>query len=421
MISFTGTSIPESVKVDLQQRNLGGIILFASSITSPVQIAGLTSQLASLSTHHPLLLAVDQEGGRVARLGALNGFLPTPTAYHLGTRINREDSTRAAAGLMAEWVRQSGFNINFAPVADVNVNINSPAIGKLERSYSSDPDTVYRHASWFIDEFRKKKIITTLKHFPGHGSATTDSHLGFTDVTGTWSDKELQPYRLALKSGMIDMVMAGHLFNAKIDSQHPASLSHAAVTTLLRDSLGFSGVVVSDELFMNAISANYEFDKAIELCVNSGTDILLFNRSIYNNRSLTAYVVDAVRKKVNAGSISVATIDSAYERIQRLKKSILTSSRTFAAHVPSAPGLEQNFPNPFNPSTTITYTLSASGQVSLRVFDLLGKEISLLVNTYQKAGTYSVMFHASTLASGVYFYLLTTANQRELKKMTLVK
>ncbi|MFZ4619962.1 MAG: glycoside hydrolase family 3 N-terminal domain-containing protein [Bacteroidota bacterium] len=422
MVSFTGTTIPDSIKMDIQKRGLGGIILYAGNITSASQVALLTSQLSALSSSQ-LLIAVDQEGGKVARLSAANGFANTPTAYHLGTGVNREDSTRANSALMAGWVRQSGFNIDFAPVADVNVNPLSPAIGKSERSYSANPDTVARHTAWFVDEFRKKGVITTMKHFPGHGSAATDSHLGFTDVTTTWSSKELIPYQTAIKNGMVDMVMIGHLFNSKIDSVYPASLSAKTIGGLLRDSLGFNGVVISDALTMGAISLNYAMDDVIERSVNSGTDILLWNGNSYNNRSLLGYIIDVVTKKVADGKIAASRIDTAYNRIQRLKQRILTNiSRSYAVDIPTEMHLEQNYPNPFNPSTTIGFTIPAPGVTSLKVYDAIGREIAVLADGYLESGIYySRNFDASKYSSGIFFAQLRSGSAMQMKKMIYLK
>jgi beta-N-acetylhexosaminidase len=420
MVGFTGTTVPESIKTDLTMRGLGGVILFASNITSPSQVKSLTTNLQSNATSH-LLIAVDQEGGKVARLNAANGFASTPSAYKLGTIINREDSTRNAASLMAGWLQQSGININFAPVADVNVNPSSPAIGKLDRSFSKDPDTVSRHIGWFIDEFHKKNIVTTLKHFPGHGSAATDSHLGFTDVTTTWSGAELIPFQSAIDRGLADLMMVGHLYNARIDSQYPASLSNKTVQRLLRDSLRFSGVVISDELFMNAIAANYEFDDALELCIKSGTDILLFAKSTYNNQSLTAYVVNSIAQKVRNGMIEEEIIDSAYSRIQRLKQFIVTKTTLASSSIPESPLLMQNYPNPFNPLTTIEYQIAVAGNVTLSIYDLLGKKIATVVNEEQSPGIHTVLFDGSVLSSGVYFYALRTSNYMTFKKMMIIK
>ena len=178
----------DTLKSDLANRLVGGVVMFvwSENLANPAHIARFTGQLQALA-HVPLLLAIDQEGGKVARLSASNGFAATSTAYDLGTVLNQESTTQGAASTMAGWFVQTGLTMNLAPVVDVNVNPASPAIGALKRSFSADAATVARHASWFIDEFHAKHILTALKHFPGHGSATADSHLGFTDITTTWS------------------------------------------------------------------------------------------------------------------------------------------------------------------------------------------------------------------------------------------
>ena len=200
----------------------------------------------------------------------------------MGAYFDSEDSTRMQAEKMAQWLYATGINNNLAPVVDLDINPLSPAIGYYERSFSMDPVVVIDHAQWFISEFSNYNIITTLKHFPGHGSAEEDSHLGFTDITDTWTDKELLPYRHLIVNDYDDIIMVGHLYNAHIDSVYPASLSFKTIQGLLRDSLGFNGVVVSDEMLMGAITNNYSFDEAIELAINAGTDMLLYR---YNTRS----------------------------------------------------------------------------------------------------------------------------------------
>ncbi|MCK4689804.1 MAG: glycoside hydrolase family 3 protein, partial [Candidatus Marinimicrobia bacterium] len=231
MVGFYGTVLPDTLVVDIQQRNLGGVLLFAHNMVNPQQIKNLTDQLNQL-TEIPLFISTDQEGGLVARLDVNNGFKETYTSFKLGTIFNSEDSTRATAAMMAKWLSESGINVNLAPVVDVNVNPSSPAIGYWERSFSNDPMTVFNHASWLIDEFHQHNIITTLKHFPGHGSATEDSHLGWTDITTTWADSELVPYQELFTGGSPtksevykDIVMVGHLYNSNFDTLYPASLS----------------------------------------------------------------------------------------------------------------------------------------------------------------------------------------------------
>jgi len=297
MIGFQGKSVTDTMLInDLNKRGVGGVILFAANIESPTQLNQLTTQLKSYSSI-PLFISVDQEGGKVARLNATNGYQSTYSAFKIGTYFNNEFDTRGWAGQMATWLSSAGINIDLAPVADVDVNPTSPAIGALDRSFSKIPDSVYQHCFWFIDEFHQRNIFNTLKHFPGHGSAATDSHLGFTDITNTWADSELIPFRKLIASGYNDFIMSGHLFNSNLDPNYPASLSNKVLTELLRDSLKFKGLIITDGMFMGAISNNYTFDKAVELAINAGNDVLLYTANNLNGKSLVDSVVNIVMNK----------------------------------------------------------------------------------------------------------------------------
>lgn len=410
----------DTLWVDIAQRNLGGVALFGYNIISPSQIHNLDVQLQQAATI-PLFIATDQEGGYVARLNANNGFQSTYTAYTLGTIFNSEDSTRATASLMAQWLRDSGININLAPVVDVNVNPLSPAIGYWERSFSSDPMTVFNHASWFIDEFHQKDITTSLKHFPGHGSAEEDSHLGFTDITSTWADSELVPYQQLIGQGYSDLVMIGHLYNANLDSIYPASLSYSTITGLLKDSLGFAGTVISDELLMGAIVNNYPFDQAIELAINAGTDILLYRTNERNNASLVRSVIDIVEQKVNSGLISMSRIDDAYNKILTLKQRITSFSEPIANNR-IANGFDLvNYPNPFNSTATIEFSLPKTGLVTLRVYNIIGQELATIASGNLAAGNYKYQWDASAYASGVYYCKIESGGSQQVNKMILLK
>lgn len=423
MVGFSGKILNDSVKVDLMERNVGGIIYFVANIDNPLQIK-LLSDTIKMKAATPPFIAVDQEGGRVARLNYNNGFDSTLSAFKLGTIFNSETTTRESAREMAEWLVQSGMNVNLAPVVDVNVNPTSPAIGFLERSYSSNPLIVTNHAGWFIDEFNKKRIITTLKHFPGHGSAVNDSHLGFTDVTTTWADSELVPYQQLISNGFDDFVMPAHVFNANLDSIYPASLSYKTVTKLLREQIGFNGLTITDELFMQAITNNYGFEESIVLSVNAGNDILLYRTNLRNGTSLVNQVIDIIEQKVIDGIIPQERIDESYARIISLKTKygLITNINEFvSSEIPTSFQLYQNYPNPFNPSTVVSYQLSVDSKVSLKVFDVLGNEIITLVNENKNAGSYSITFDATGLTSGIYFYTLRTNEFVQTKKMLLMK
>lgn len=420
MVGFPGNELTDSTIInDIQIRKIGGVILMGYNITSPSQIQQLTNSLQS-NSQTPLFISVDQEGGRVARLRETNGFTATKTAFEIGTLINNEDSTRAWAGLMAGWLQQSGFNVNLAPVADVNVNPSSPAIGLLDRSFSEIPELVFNHNSWFIDEFNDKNIFTTLKHFPGHGSANTDSHFGFTDITNTWSDSELIPFKQLIQEGYDDFIMSGHLFNANLDSIHPASLSSKVMTNLLRDTLEFNGLVITDGMFMGAITNNYTFDKAVELAINAGNDILLYTSNKIDGRSLVDSIVGIVLNKISLGLITETRIDQSYQRII-LKKQILTDIHlSNDAIIPSGYGLI-NYPNPFNATTQIVVNMPVSGNMNLKVYNVIGEEICEIVNEYFYSGTHRFFFNAEELTSGVYVLVLNAGKKYFSHKIVLIK
>ncbi len=328
MLGFRGTTVDDSTPIaaDLIHRHIGSVVLFdfdvasgqqGRNISSPDQVAGLCSSLSALSAT-PLLIAADQEGGLVQRLGPRNGFDAIPSPEEVGAG---EDVAYAAlvgaqtAGMLAA----AGVNWNLAPVVDVNVNPTNPIIGDLGRSYSADPTLVASLATAVVDAHRARGILTCLKHFPGHGSSTGDSHLGFVDVTDTWIEDELIPYQAMVAAGAADTVMAAHVFNERLDPTYPASLSHATITTLLRETLGFDGVVVSDDLGMGAITQEYGFEEAIELAVLAGTDVLAFANNLTYDADLGAKVHGTLRTLVEAGTIPVARIEQSYARVMALK------------------------------------------------------------------------------------------------------
>ncbi len=413
----------DSLRYDIENRNLGGVLMFGYNLRFPTQIKAQNERLQGYAPNQPLFISIDQEGGIVARLDEQNGYERTYSAYDLGYTFDSEDSTRATAALMANWLVNTGFNINFAPVVDVNLDPNSPAIGKLDRSYSNNEFEVYQHAGWFIDEFRKSGIITSLKHFPGHGSAANDSHLGFTDITDTWEERELDPFELLIDEGYDDFVMTGHLYKADWDSVYPASLSKYAITTMLRDSIGFDGLVITDELFMNAIQDNYGMDEAITATINAGTDILLFSTNLYNDISLPNYLISLITNKIESGEIKEERVNEAYNRIMQMKQNrIITSTEQIAGGFDQPKSISiDNYPNPFNPSTTILITLLEAQELSVEIYNSLGQKIQILHSGKFSAGSHSFRFSAENLASGVYFVRINGKNFQKTHKMLMLK
>lgn len=422
MVGFgTSQSAKDSLLFDIQNRNLGGTVLFAYNMNNPTQIKVLSAELQS-NANFPLFISTDQEGGFVARLDEQNGYEATYSNFELGTEINDEAVTREQASIMAGWMAEAGINMNLAPVVDVNVNPEG-IIGTRGRSFSEDENVVYQHASWFIEEFHEQNIVTSLKHFPGHGSAEGDTHQGFTDVTNSWQPRELAPFRLLIEDGYQDAIMTAHLTNNNWDNEYPASLSEYALKTILRDSLGFNGVVISDDLLMGAITDNFGFDEAVVQAINAGTDILLFTTNLYEGKSLAQHVISLVSTKLAEGVISEQTIDEAYARIMDLKKLRISTSREHFEPIAGKPEKIHisNYPNPFNPTTTVVVTLNSPGNVKMRITNSIGQIVQTFKPSRLSAGNHHFTFEANHLASGMYFIIVDAANYRQTHKMILLK
>ncbi|MFW6055664.1 MAG: glycoside hydrolase family 3 N-terminal domain-containing protein, partial [Thermodesulfobacteriota bacterium] len=223
MVGFRGLEVDKESPIikDIAQGRVGGVVLFdydvaqnsfQRNIATPEQLRSLTADLQAAS-QDTLLIAVDQEGGRVSRLKEKYGFPPLPSQAWLGEQDDPE-LTRRYAQQTAVGLAEMGINLNLAPVADVNVNPDNPVIGGLGRSFSADAESVAKHCQEVIRAHREHNVLTALKHFPGHGSSTRDSHLGFTDVIDSWTEKELIPYKKLLDSPGVDLVMTAHVFNA---------------------------------------------------------------------------------------------------------------------------------------------------------------------------------------------------------------
>lgn len=332
MIGFRGLKVDDHHPVirDIRECHLGGVILsdydtvskkYQRNIESPAQLRELTEALQKASAT-PLLIAIDHEGGLINRLKESYGFPPTVSHEYLGA-LDDLGTTYREAVKMAETLAESGFNLNLAPVIDLNVNPENPVIAGLERSFSADADAVTRHALEFICAHREQGVYCTVKHFPGHGSSKEDSHLGLVDVTKVWSPVELEPYRNLIKAEKVDVVMTAHIFNATLDPSYPATLSHATITGLLRNELNFEGVVISDDLQMKAITEHYGFDTAIRKALEAGIDILLItNNSGHYDEAISRRAFAVIQKLVEDGVISEARIDESYQRIRKLKSSL---------------------------------------------------------------------------------------------------
>lgn len=331
MIGFKGFEVKDTSHIvrDIQDYHLGGVILFdydvptgkpIRNVESPEQVQHLISQLKDLA-ETPLFMAVDQEGGQVARLKESRGFKPNVSAQYLGG-LNNPDSTRYYAAATAKQLQNLGFNVNFAPVVDLNINPENPVIGRVERSFGADPNLVVRHASIFLEEFSKQNVLGVLKHFPGHGSAWNDSHAGMADVTETWEKSELEPYRQLMMDNYPFAVMTAHVFNENLDADWPATLSRKVQTDLLRDELGFDGVLFSDDMQMEAIRSFYGLETSIKRAINAGVDVIVFgNNSVYQP-DIVPQAVKIIKDLIGSGEISEDRINQSYNRIMVIKKQL---------------------------------------------------------------------------------------------------
>ena len=334
MVGFRGTTLTKENHIynDIKELKIGGVILFEydapsrkrpRNISSRSQLKKLCADLQGL-TNEKLLIAIDQEGGKVSRLKEKYGF-PTFAGAKQMAASGSTDSTTYWSDLTAKTLRNVGINLNFAPCTDVDVNPDCPIIGKLGRSFSSSPEEVAKHAKAWIEEHRKYRVLSCVKHFPGHGSSESDTHLGIADVSDTWSDKELIPYRRLIKDNVVDMVMTSHVYNSKLDADWPATLSEKVINGHLRKRLGFKGVVVTDDLAMGAMVSQYSLDTILTRAILAGADILcLSNNGDTYDPEIAAKAIDIITNKVKDGTIPESRIHESYDRIIALKKKIHT-------------------------------------------------------------------------------------------------
>ena len=332
LVGFRGKTVTKdsSIYRDITERGIGGVVIFDydvptrkadRNIESPEQVAALTATLQGWA-EIPLLVAIDQEGGRVNRLKERYGFPKFVSAGYLGS-LDNSDSTRFYAETTARTLSEIGVNLNFAPVVDVNLNPDNPIIGGIERSFSADPKIIVHHASIVIESHRRNGVMTALKHFPGHGSSEDDTHLGLVDVSETWDEAELVPYRILIEMGLADGVMTAHVVNRQLDPGGVSStLSNPVITGVLRRGMDFEGVVYSDDLQMGAIRKQYDLESVVAMAIDAGVDVLTFaNNSVYEP-DIAERVIAIVVGLVEDGLVTKSRIQQSYSRIIALKARI---------------------------------------------------------------------------------------------------
>lgn len=334
LVGFRGCTPAECgvIERDIREHHVGGVILFDQemaggtvdtvsrrrNIESPAQVRALLAHLQAQAAT-PLLVSIDQEGGRVNRLKPAYGFPESISHEELG-RIDQPAETYRHAEATARTLAGLGFNLNLAPVVDLDAHPDNPIIKGKGRSFSGDPEKVARHAAEFVRAHRAHGVLACAKHFPGHGSATGDTHLGLVDVTQTWHERELIPFERLIAAGLGDAIMSAHVFNRRLDPVYPATLSPTVITGLLREKLGFQGVITSDDMEMKAISNHYGLEKSVPAAIAAGIDVLCFGNNLTYDPEIAAKAAAILVRAVESGRIPEARIDASYQRVLALKR-----------------------------------------------------------------------------------------------------
>jgi beta-N-acetylhexosaminidase len=315
LIGLTGQEVDATVRDLIQAQHVGGVILYQVNISTTGQTVSLLNSLkaANASNKSPLWLSLDQEGGKVSRMP--DEFAKLPTSRAVG-QTNSQDYALAIGSLLGEEVKSVGFNMNFAPVLDIDSNPNNPVIG--DRSFGPTPDLVSKLGIAEMKGLQSQQVVPVVKHFPGHGDTSVDSHLDLPVVNKSLESLrtfELQPFRQAVRSGA-DAVMIAHILLPKLDDQHPATFSKPVITGLLREELGFNGVVITDDMTMGAITGHFDIGQAAVQSVNAGADIML----VAHDYTKATAVLNALKQAAANGDLPQATIARSVYRILALKE-----------------------------------------------------------------------------------------------------
>jgi len=329
VVGFQGSDAADkSVKAlaaEIAAGDVGGVMYLKTNVKSLKAVKAMNEAFRAAAPDLPPFITLDQEGGAVERLTADVGFKELPNAEAVAARLSPEEAETLYAG-MAREVAALGFTVNFGPVADLNVNPKNQVISKFGRAFGKSAATVTAYDKAFIAGHHAAGLVTSLKHFPGHGSSTADSHDGFVDISRTWSASELEPYRALIADGYADMVMIGHLYHDAYAGSGtvklPASLSPEWVDGVLRTELGFKGVVISDDLEMGAIRKLFDLHDTVVRAVNAGVDVLLFSNTAAYSPGLADTVRAILVAEAESDAAFRARIEASYARIVALKARI---------------------------------------------------------------------------------------------------
>jgi beta-N-acetylhexosaminidase len=308
-VGFHGKSVTEDLR-GLLARGVGGVIFFTRNVGTPAEVLELNRDIKHVAGR-PLLLAVDQEGGQVARMR--HGFTAIPPMRAVGATGNVQ-LARELGKLIGRELRAVGFDMNYAPVLDIDTNPDNPVIAA--RSFGSTPELVTQMGLAFAAGLQEVGIAACGKHFPGHGDTSQDSHLELPTLPHAMERLErveLAPFKAAAEAGIASFMTAHVIFEA-VDSQYPATMSRAVLTGLLREKLGYDGMVVTDDVEMKAIADNYGVEEAVVLGLNAGVDHFL----CCHTAELAHRAIDAVVKAVESGKVSAEALAAATRRFAQV-------------------------------------------------------------------------------------------------------
>ena len=329
ILGFRGMELKSSNPIyDLiTKENIGGVILFdydfpskkpERNIRNPEQLRKLCSELQKVGGNR-LFISINQEGGKINPLKEDYGFPPTASQEFLGDN-NKLKLTSQWAARSASTLKSLGFNLNFVPCVDLKINPDCEIIGKMERSFSSDPKIVIVNARVVLEEYKKQGIITSIKHFPGYGSSTSETHNGILDITKTYSENELIPFKELISEDLVDIVMTANVFNSNFDENYPATMSYNILTNKLRLQMGFNGIIVSDDISNGEILKQYDLKTCLEKSINAGVDMFIIsNNGEKYDENIGYKAIDAIFQLVKDGKVSENKIVESWARIQKLK------------------------------------------------------------------------------------------------------
>ncbi|MEC0227848.1 beta-N-acetylhexosaminidase [Paenibacillus alba] len=329
LCGFEGTEVTEELKALITEHRIGGVIYFARNVANTQQVAGLSNQLQQIAMDAgvaPLWISIDQEGGMVARITEGIALMPGQMALAAGADASAGESDRlnkgSHAAYEAAWVsgtelRALGINMNFAPVLDINNNPDNPVIGV--RSFGESSQLVAEFGQKAIAGFQDANVVATAKHFPGHGDTSVDSHLDLPTIQHDQErirSVELVPFVQAIENG-VDAIMSSHIYFPALESEKlPVTLSKSVLTGLLREELGYEGVIMTDCMEMHAISEHYGTVSASVMAVEAGADLIL----ISHRRDLQIEAIAAIEQAVSEGRLTEAQIDASVSRVLALKE-----------------------------------------------------------------------------------------------------